>query len=155
MNSSNHLFQLDNYLDMVYIDMKRKNKSQLNLNQIKYEPLKSLSFTTHKENNKDNQLNSLGNRSKSVPSNRNNLSKVNQYNNLIKQYIETNQVEKVNIRLDSYGNPIDKSRKKHKIQFASDENIRKVKRVTSYSKITRKLNREFDKQQENEWCLII
>lgn len=155
MNSSNNLFQLDNYLDMVYIDMKRKNKSQLNLNQIKYEPLKSLSFTTHKANNKDNKLNSLGNRSKSVPSNRNTSSTVNIYNNLIRQYIEINQVEKTNIRLDSYGNPIDKSRKKQKIQFASDENIRKVKKVTSYSKITRKLNREFDKKQENEWCLII
>lgn len=57
------------------------------------------------------------------------------------------------IRKDKFGVEIKKSNNKHKIKFASDENLVDIKKVMSYSRITRRLNNEASKQSEG-FCYI-
>lgn len=65
----------------------------------------------------------------------------------------TNSLKKINpkIRLDKFGNKIDKFNKCHKICFADEfkKNITLTKKVTSYSKISRALNKRYPIVEED------
>ena len=144
--SANSTIKADNILDFYFSKQMLRHSVSFKKTALVYQ-----SFNFHKS--KDNsylenldQKEILNQKRSNSCALKNCLSEENYYN-LISKF-EYNKV-----RRDKFGNPINKKQYNHKISFPPDDSLVKIRKVMSYSKISRKLDSDLKKSED--WLCFV
>ena len=144
--STNTTIKADNILDFYFSKQMLRHSVSFKRTAFVYQ-----SFNFHKT--KDNSYLQILNEKEMLNLKRSNSCALKNcyseeiYYNLISKF-EYNKV-----RRDKFGNPINKKQYNHKISFPPDDSLVKIRKVMSYSKVSRKLDSDL-KKSEDGFCFV-